>query len=472
MKFIRLGFIAAMAMALCGQQALAANAPAAPPAAAAIKIDPKIHTQAIAEAPALVLAGGLKCNVTDAYPLGTNNETINGKKAVSTFYEVACGQGELGYVFKSVPGSDSQWYDCLSLKVTAERAVAAGQKPGTTCGVLTANADPAQGLKPMLTEAGVDCGALTKGTWDGGSPSDKIDVFEASCSNGGYLIVHPQAGSTKELSAVPCAKSDLIGVKCTLTSQDDISKQIIALSGPANRPKCMPDKARWVVSDPSNGNDFYEIGCADGQSAYMLQTTSKGAFKAVIECSLATRIAGGCQYMNAAAGSTADNATYTKLAKQIGYDACAAVQRYQSYGTENGGPREIVELSCGATEGSFAIVPTGAGQNGEYFNCVRATGRGLACHLTPMDATYAKISQQIAARGKTTCKVTGGKSVGKDANGVEYVDVACSPGDPQPEMVLQYSKLPQETLAQATTCAQAPIANACTLAGAGATAKK
>jgi hypothetical protein len=234
----------------------------------------------------------------------------------------------------------------------------------------------------------------------------------------------------------------------------------------------MPNKGRWVVSDPSNGNDFYEIGCSDGQTAYMLQTTSKGAFKAVIECSLATRIAGGCQYVNAASGSTTDNATYSKLAKQIGYDACANVQRYQSYGTENGGPREIVELNCGATEGSFAIVPTGAGQTGEYFNCVRASGRGLTCHLTPMDATYAKISQQIAARGKTTCKVSGGKTIGKDATGVEYVDVACSPGDPQPEMVLQYSKLPQETLAQATTCAQAPIANACTLAGGGATAKK
>jgi hypothetical protein len=89
-----------------------------------------------------------------------------------------------------------------------------------------------------------------------------------------------------------------------------------------------------------------------------------------------------------------------------------------------------------------------------------------------MDVTYAKITQQIAARGKTTCKVSNGRDVGKDDKGIDYVDVACSPGDPQPEMVLQYSKLPQETLAQATTCAQAPIANACTLAGAGASAKK
>jgi hypothetical protein len=204
----------------------------------------------------------------------------------------------------------------------------------------------------------------------------------------------------------------------------------------------------------------------------MMRVDSKGAFKEAIPCVRATRIAGGCTYIDVNTGATAENATYTKLAKQIGYDACANVQKYQSYGAENGGPREIVELSCSATEGSYALVPTGSGQTGEYFNCIRAAGRGLTCHLTPMEATYAKLSQQIAARGKTTCKVSNGRDIGKDDKGVDYVEVACSAGDPQPALVLQYSKLPQETLAQATTCAQAPIQNACTLAGAGATAKK
>ena len=64
MKFLRLGIIAAMAMALCGQQALAADAPAAN------KMDEKIHAQSKMDAPALVLASGLKCDVTDAYKLG------------------------------------------------------------------------------------------------------------------------------------------------------------------------------------------------------------------------------------------------------------------------------------------------------------------------------------------------------------------------------------------------------------------
>jgi len=466
MRFLRLGFIAAMAIALCGQQALAADAPKP-------KMDPKVHEQSKTDAPPLVQAAGLKCDVTDAYLLGTQDQKVNGKTLKSSFYEIACGQGGLGYIFISPPTGDPQFFDCLSLQMAADKAIADKQKPGNTCGMLPANADPKTGLMPWLTQSGVNCGSVSKAVWLGASPAEKIAVFEASCANGGgYLIIAPQPGATKALDVQPCAKAELLGVKCQLTTQEEVSKQIAALAGPANQPNCTPAKGRWVVNDPANGNDFYEIGCSDGKNAYMMRTDSKGGFKEAIPCVRATRIAGGCTFMDVNTGSTADTATYTKLAKQIGYDACSSVQKYQSYGAENGGPREIVELSCGATEGSYALVPTGAGQTGEYFNCVRATGRGLSCHLTPMDATYAKISQQIAARGKTTCKVTNGRDIGKDDKGVEYVDVACSAGDPQPELVLQYSKLPQETLAQATACAQAPIANACTLAGAGASAKK
>src|ERR1700761_791751 len=98
MRFLRLGFIAAMAIALCGQQALAANPPATP---AAPKMDQKIHDQSVKDAPALVQAAGLKCDVTDAYMIGFNDETVNGKKFKSSFYELACGQGGLGYIFKS-----------------------------------------------------------------------------------------------------------------------------------------------------------------------------------------------------------------------------------------------------------------------------------------------------------------------------------------------------------------------------------
>lgn len=458
MKFLQLGIVAAMAMALCGQQALAADAPAGPP-----KLDDKIHAQSMKDVPALVQAAGLPCQVSDAYQIGVNDEKVNGKTLKASFYEIACGQSGLGYIFKSVPGGDPAFYDCLSLKMSAEKAPppAKGQAAANTCNKLPANADPKSGLLPWLTQAGVPCASVDKGAWLGASPVDKINVFEAACPGGlGYVIVAPGAGSTKTLDVEPCLKSELIGVKCTLTSAADLAKPILAIAAQANKPSCMPNRARWVVTDTTNGNEFYEVGCADGVTAYMIRTSAKGEFREAIECARATRIAGGCTFMDVNTGQTADTATYTKLAKQIGYDACPSVQKYQSYGTENKGPREIVELSCSPTEGGYALVPTGAGQTGEFFNCVRATGLGLTCHLTPMSATYAKISQQIAARGKTTCAVDGGRDIGKDDKGQDYVEVTCGSA---PELVLTYSRLPQETLISAVPCAQAPIANACTL---------
>jgi hypothetical protein len=448
MKFLRIGFVAALALALHGQ-ALAA-APAAP------KIDAAARTTGMKDAPAVLQQAGVDCTVSDAYLMGNGEAKVDGKSVKSSLYEVACQQG-LGYVVISTPGAPAQSYDCLTMKETADKAVAAKTKPGPTC-VLPGNADPKQGLVPLLTKAGVDCGTVTAAHWMGASPTDKISLYEAACSNGmGYVLTEPQAGSTKTLSAMDCIKAPAIGLECTLTSKEQIEQAVIKLSDAAGKPACKPTKARWVVTDPSTNNDYYEVGCADGTTGYMFQTDAKGGFKSVIECVRATRIAGGCTFSQADSGQTAESATYAKLAKQIGYPC--DVNKYQSYGAENGGPREIVELACkDHPEGAYAMVPTGAGQTGEFFNCVRATDRGLTCHLSPMDATYAKISGQIAARGKTTCQVNGGRGIGKDPKGSDYIEVTCANG---PNLVLEYSKLPEETLVSALPCAQAPIADAC-----------
>ncbi|MDB5458425.1 MAG: hypothetical protein JWO72_166 [Caulobacteraceae bacterium] len=450
MKFLRIGFVAALALALSGQAFAAA--PAAP------KIDPKMHDQGMKEAPAVLQAAGVDCTVSNAVFMGNGEATVGGKKVKSSIYEAACGGG-LGYIVIATPGADTQSYDCLTMKEDSDKKVAAKQKAGTTCS-LPENADPKQGLAPLLAKGGANCPQVTAAHWMGASPTDKVSLFEAACSNGsGYVLTTPLPGSTKPLSAVDCIKASGMGVECTLTSKEQLEQGIIKVAAGANKPACMPNKARWVVTDPATNNDYYEVGCADGTSGFMFQTDGKGAFKTVIECVRASRIAGGCTFSQADAGQTAEAATYNKLAKQVGYNCDVA--KYQSYGAESGGQREIVELACkDHPEGAFAIVPTGGGQTGEYFNCVRAIGRGLTCHLTPMPATYAMISKEIAARGKTTCDVNNGRGIGKDAKGSEYIEVTCASG---PGLVLEYSRLPTETLVSALPCAQAAIADACKL---------
>lgn len=453
MKLLRIGFVAALALALHGQ-ALAATAPAAP---AAPKIDAKQRDTGMKEAPGVLQSAGVDCTVSDAYLMGQGDATVDGKKVKTSIYEAACGPG-LGYIMIATPGGAPQTFDCLTMKDAADKAVAAKQKPGPTC-VLPANADPKQGLAPLLAKAGVTCSPVTAAHWMGSSPTDKLTLYEASCADGrGYVITEPMAGSTKKLEATDCIKAgSSVGVECTVVSKEQIEQAVIKASTGANKPACKPNKGRWVVTDPATGNDYYEVGCADGATGFMFRTGAKGDFQQTIECVQATRIAGGCTLSQADAGQTAEVDTYNKLAKQIGADC--NVTKYLSYGTEAGGPREVVELACGNhPDGMYAMVPTGAGQTGEYFNCVRATDRGLTCHLSPMQATYAKISTQIAARGKTTCQVDGGRGIGKDTKGSDYIEVTCANG---PGLVLEYSKLPQETLVSALPCAQAPIADAC-----------
>jgi hypothetical protein len=450
MKFSSLGFVAALALAVFGQPALAADA---------FKIDPKVQQQSMKDAPALVQQAGLDCQLSNAYLLGQSEDKVGGKSVKSNIYELACGPG-LGYIFVSKPSGDPGLFDCLTLKNAADKAVAAKQKPGNTC-QLPENKDPKQGLAPLLAKAKVPCASVSDGEWKGASGTDKINVYEAACSDGvGYLLTVPMPGSTKTLAAVDCTKDATVGVDCTLTSKTQIEQHIIKLSAGADRAGCMPTKARWVVTDPSNNNDYYEVGCADGKSSYMFQSDNKGSFK-VIECIRATKIAGGCTYSNVDAGQTADIATYQKLAQQIKYPCM--VSKYQSYGSApDGSGRELVELACSDhPDGAAALVPTSAGQTGAYYNCVRAPSAvGLTCRLTQPQVVYSKISTQIAGRGKTTCQVDGARGIGKDDKGQDYVEVTCGSA---PSLVLTYSRLPEETLISAVPCAQAPIANACTL---------
>jgi hypothetical protein len=447
MKFSRLGIIAAMAMALCGQQALAADAPPA------FKMDPKVHAQSMKDAPAIIQQANVPCEMTDAYLVGSADEKVGGKPSKASATEVACGSG-MGYFIITHTIGDPAPFNCLALKQEADKAIAAKKKPQNSC-QLPGNAKPEQGLLPLIVKSGVtDCGAITKANYNGSSAADKIDVYEALCASGSdYYIESPVPGSSKQLAVIDCAK----GVDCALISKDDAAKSIIRLSAAAKKPECAPTKARYVGG--TSTSEYYEIGCADGKSGYMFETTKANQFKTVIECVKATQLGGGCNFTNVSTGNTADIPTYQKLAAAI-KDPCT-ITKYQSYGADES-KREIVELACtdpGAA--GFALLPADKGQTGEYFNCIRAEIKGYTCHLTDKAATYATLSKQIAGRGKVTCAVDNARPIGRDnAKGNDYVEVTCGA---QPSLVLTYSRLPEETLTSAVVCAQAEVANACTL---------
>jgi len=378
----------------------------------------KAHEEGVAAAPALLQQTGANCTMTDANHLGSSKtKGADGKDVPTQVYEVTCQEG-LGYMILAPETGAPSAFDCLALSVNAPKE---GDKAGTGglyCR-MDANAHPLTGLQPIVNKAGVAC-TVNQGRWMGAGAEQKFNEYEVGCAEGtAYVVQAPFGGSTHPLNAVDCLRvpSDT----CVYFPKAKMISVIAAMAAPSGR-TCTPTDARYVGTLPNNDN-FYEIACSDGASGYIFETDGAGKFKIATDCARASAIGGGCT-LTQTAGDTAETGTYTRLTKEIGYPC--AVSSYKSFGPDLKTGRELVELACSDhPDGTFAMLPVNKGQAGETFNCLRAESRQLKCTLTSAAATYAKVSAQMGAKGKT-CQVSNGRGVGVAASGDDYIEVACS----------------------------------------------
>ena len=450
MKLLRIGLVVAVMMAFAGH-AMAADAP---------KLDADKRAQGMKEAPAIVQGADLDCAIDDAYFVGNGTNKVDGKDVTSKIYEVSCKQG-IGYFLAVAPGAKAQAFDCLALKTLSDAHVASGGKPSQLC-ILPGNADPAAGLTPIMAKAGAPC-TVSAGKYLGGSTADKFSLYEARCSDGrGYLLLSPQAGSSKTLSAVGCAEASLFATKCALTTDAEVTQQILAMAKSSNPPACQANAARWVLATV-DGFHYYEVGCADGKSGYMFKADSAGAVKQVITCAEADPIGGGCTLTNVDLAKTQEAGLYTQQAKQIGYPCTVA--KYETLGPETAAThREVVEMACAEHAGSvWALLPTGSGGDPLVVNCLRAQGIGLPkCKLTQPSATFADLGAQIKSKGKT-CAVTNARYMDgvHSQQGSDFIEVACDGG---PGMVIAYAPTKIEAVLDVFSCKEtAGTTRACTL---------
>lgn len=445
MRFIAIGLAAAFfAAALSPVAAYAADKPAKP--GADITADPKKHQQGMADVPALIQQTGIDCTPTDAFMLGQNKgkDAATGKDVNNKYYEVACQQG-LGYMIVAPDSGAAAAYDCLGMSINKPKP-GEGEKGQVYCR-LAPNADPMKGLGPIVAKAGVPNCEVSDAKYVGSSTTDKVDEYEVACSNGqAYVLQSPRTNSDKKLVLASCLTMD--PGKCALFPKEKYVATLTAMIAPSGR-QCQVSDGRYIGTSASNKNSFYEVGCSNQPVGFVVQVDADNKYVAAIDCARATTIGNGCTLTSAAAAQTEANDTYAKLAKSIGYPC--DVKSYHSFGQDTATKREVVELSCGDhPDGAIALLPIDAGQKGEYFNCVRAELRGLKCALTPPEATYARITSQISAAGKT-CQVSNARAVGKTSDGAEFVETTCTGG---PGVMVEY--LPNsEKVKSVTACAQA-----------------
>ncbi|WP_158914334.1 hypothetical protein [Caulobacter sp. S45] len=395
--------LAAMAALAMGSAPLAAHAADAKKA----EITKDQRDKGMKAAPAVAKAAGLSCNVSDAYFIGSSKDKQD-------IYEVACSEG-LGYILLA-QGTTVKAYDCLATK----------SQPTLTC-KLPGNANAAAGLKPIVAQAGMTC-TPKDARYVGANAT--TTVYEVACQEGsGFILQTPAPGAAAAATvAEPCAATMGQGnMECTLTSKDQVMAYINGLVAKSGH-QCQVSGTHYIGADKTSGDAYYEVGCGS-QAGFVLDTDKTGAYKNVISCAQAAGL-GGCTLTDTTKVATEEVATYTKLAKSGGYNC--DVTKYRPIGMTDA-KDEVVELACSnRPDGTVAVFPSAGDGKARFVDCVRAGqfGPNGACKLTDLAPIYAKYSAGLAAKGRSSCKVSGARFLGSTKAGTDYIETACSDGNP------------------------------------------
>lgn len=368
----------------------------------------------MAEAPAIVQAAGLACQVTDARKIG---ETKGDKKAGTPdtkFYEVACQQG-MGFSLSAPAGGAPTAFSCIEANTPP-----AGQKESSIACKLPGNADPKAGLVPYLQAAKAQC---TPTATRGIGQSKTSTFIEVLCQEGaGYVLVaSAPLDASKKVEAQNCLLFDEGegNVKCTLA--DKASRLAVVDRIVTDAKNNCAIKERRYIGASTDGSSFYETSCADGKG-YIYKVASAGSLTQTWDCGQAGTILGGCKLTDARQAASEQAALYTRLAKSAG-SACE-VDRYAIFPTN--GKDEVVELICKNGDGGVGIFPaTGAGK---VLDCGHAPLAGYACSLNKPGTGNDKLTADLKKFNQNSCAVSASRLAGKTKDNTSLIEVACADG--------------------------------------------
>ena len=399
--------------------------------------------QGMKEAPAVIQAGNLGCQLTDARFMGNNKDPKT--KVVTNYYEVACAGG-VGYILSAPTGSAPAAFSCLEL------APPAGEKPkeGAPSCVLPANLDAKAVLQPMLSKAGVACVPTnTRGI----GQTKTNTLLEVSCQGGeGYIIIaSAPLDPAKAVEAQNCLNFDegSGNVKCELSTHEQRLAAVDRYAQGGTAPCAVKD--RRFVGTAKDGADFYEVACQDGKG--FIYKIASGKLAQSFPCAQAENVLGGCTLTDARQATAEQAALYTKLAHNAG-SACD-VAKYALFPMR--GNEEVVELVCKAGGGAIGIFPaTGKGQ---VVDCGRALAIGYKCSLSN-DTGYAQLTEDLRKFNQKTCTVSNARVMGKTPKDTILMEVGCSDGFKG--YVIEYATKPTVSAVGAVGCA---FAGGCKLPG-------
>ncbi|MDO1558265.1 hypothetical protein Q0812_02315 [Brevundimonas sp. 2R-24] len=344
-----------------------------------------------------------------------------GVRRATTFYEMVCEAGP-GYIIVE-QGENATATPCPVLSLAARQAEAAGQQAGPTC-QLPQNQDMVRAIQPLARVAAPDC------TVDEaqlvGRTTDGQDRWEISCAGSDGYWIEAQAGAAQPGRVLTCLQVQSAGGPCPMTTQADQvawARNLVAQTGRT----CEIDEVRHVGFSDSDDRRYYEVGCG-AAPGFMIRTNLQNAYQAVIDCSAAGGIMGGCTLTDMAVVEAAVTNEMSQRLSQAG--GTCAYQDHRVIGRDSN-QRTVVEFKCSDRElGVIAFLPeAGATRPGEVMDCIRGEGRSatLACTLTPRAALLARLTQLMTADNKP-CDVREFRALGLSADDGDVVEVKCGAG--------------------------------------------
>lgn len=426
MRPMRLGLLAALIVAVMAPAAAMAAPKAAPAAVSA-----ESRKQGMAEAPPLVQAAGMNCQVSDARFVGKAPPDKKTGSLGSSLYEVACGQGGMGFLLQtSATGGAPSAFSCLEANYPADPAT----KPANPC-ILPGNADPKAALAPALVKAKVNC---TPDKVRGIGQTKTSVLIEVSCPGGaGYIVTTSEPfDPNKDATSTNCLAYDAAegNVKCILNPPAARLAVIDHYAQLANNGCAV--KERRFVGLFTDGTEGYEVSCNDGKG-YIYKVNAQGAVASTLDCA---KVPGGTCTLTDTRAATAEQAgLYTRLAKSAGSNC--AVSRYAIFPSQ--GDKEIVELVCGDGNGAIGLFP--ATGKGTVLDCGHALVAGYKCTLGKVD--YSGLTADLRKFDKKECTVSSTGQPLKAPDGTIRLEVACSDG--LPGYMIQFSdpQTPKEAVA-------------------------
>ncbi|MDZ4370716.1 MAG: hypothetical protein U1C74_04755 [Phenylobacterium sp.] len=421
--------VAGLAMALVA--AMLVPAAAVSQAKKPASIPEAARKAGMAQAPAVVQAAGVGCVVSDARLIGED------KKSKTSYFEVACAPGSMGYVLQKPAEGEVTAYSCIE----ANTPPAPGQEPSAPC-MLPGNSDPKVALQPLLKSAGVEC--LPEQARGIGQTKTSTYV-EVACQGGsGYILVAsaPFDGA-KPAQAQSCLLYDESesNIKCNLT--DKASRLAVIDKYVTQAANGCVVKDRRFVGVARDNSTYYEASCQDGKG-YIYKVASTGALAETLDCAKASQILGGCTLTDARQAQTEQASLYTRLVTSAG--GKCDVDKYALFPAKPG--EEVVELVC--KDNSGAILMSKAGQKSQVVDCGRAPVAGYKCSMGT-DKGLSNLTADLKKFNFNSCEVSDTRVVGKTDKGTTYVEVACA--DKLKGYVIEYQSTPTVSAVSAIGCA-------------------